>query len=80
MVARLLWEQDVKGSVAARRYLKTIDNRFPLSVTEPAGENKSYKDLNLFKLNIFRDVAQLVARLLWEQDVAGSNPVIPTKK
>ena len=27
----------------------------------------------------FRDVAQLVARLLWEQDVAGSNPVIPTK-
>ena len=27
-----------------------------------------------------RDVAQLVARLLWEQDVAGSNPVIPTNK
>ena len=27
---------------------------------------------------IFRDVAQMVARLLWEQDVAGSNPVIPT--
>ena len=26
----------------------------------------------------FRDVAQLVARLLWEQDVAGSSPVIPT--
>ena len=29
---------------------------------------------------IFRDVAQLVARVLWEHDVAGSNPVIPTKK
>ena len=28
---------------------------------------------------IFRDVAQLVARLVWDQDVAGSNPVIPTK-
>ena len=27
-----------------------------------------------------RDVAQLVARLVWDQDVAGSNPVIPTKK
>ena len=27
----------------------------------------------------FRDVAQLVARLVWDQDVAGSNPVIPTK-
>ena len=26
----------------------------------------------------FRDVAQLVARVLWEHDVAGSNPVIPT--
>lgn len=24
-----------------------------------------------------RDVAQLVARLVWDQDVAGSNPVIP---
>ena len=29
---------------------------------------------------ILRDVAQLVARLVWDQDVAGSNPVIPTKK
>ena len=27
-----------------------------------------------------RGVAQLVARLLWEQDAAGSNPVTPTKK
>ena len=31
------------------------------------------------KANSFRDVAQLVARLVWDQDVAGSNPVIPTK-
>ena len=27
---------------------------------------------------ICRDVAQLVARLLWEQDAAGSSPVIST--
>ncbi len=27
----------------------------------------------------YRDVAQLVARLPWEQEVAGSSPVIPTK-
>ena len=33
----------------------------------------------LFIFIIFRDVAQLVARVLWEHDVAGSNPVIPTK-
>ena len=26
-----------------------------------------------------RGVAQLVARLLWEQDAAGSNPVTPTR-
>ena len=28
--------------------------------------------------NTLRDVAQLVARLVWDQDVAGSNPVCPT--
>ena len=28
----------------------------------------------------FRGVAQLVAHLVWDQGVAGSNPVTPTKK
>ena len=41
---------------------------------------KVQKVLKYKKLNKPRDVAQLVARLLWEQDVAGSNPVIPTNK
>ena len=31
------------------------------------------------KLNKFRDVSQSVARVVWDHDVAGSNPVIPTK-
>ena len=30
------------------------------------------------KNQIYRGVAQLVARLLWEQDAAGSNPVTRT--
>ena len=33
---------------------------------------------NISVRNKHRDVAQLVARLVWDQDVAGSNPVIPT--
>ena len=32
--------------------------------------------LYILKANL-RDVAQLVARLVWDQNVAGSNPVIP---
>ena len=32
---------------------------------------------NVAQFYIDRGVAQLVARLLWEQDVAGSNPVTP---
>ena len=79
MVARVLWEHDVKGSVAARECKKTTDCCFPSSVTEPAGENRILSCRpNLLNL-ILRDVAQLVARVLWEHDVAGSNPVIPTK-
>ena len=31
------------------------------------------------KNQIYRGVAQLVARLLWEQDVGGSSPFTPTK-
>ena len=40
---------------------------------------RSTKGLKFSVLYFFRDVAQLVARVLWEHDVAGSNPVIPTK-
>lgn len=30
------------------------------------------------KQHSYRNVAQLAARMLWEHNVAGSNPVIPT--
>ena len=43
----------------------------PLVYTQVVGSSS-------LSLPIFRDVAQLVARLVWDQDVAGSNPVIPT--
>ena len=45
----------------------------PLVYTQVVGS--SSLSLPIF----FRDVAQLVARLVWDQDVAGSNPVIPIK-
>ena len=32
------------------------------------------------KKNCYRDVAQLVARMVWDHDAAGSNPVISTIK
>ena len=34
---------------------------------------------NKVKNQIYRGVAQLVARLLWEQDAGGSSPFTPTK-
>jgi hypothetical protein len=34
----------------------------------------------VYTMSTFRDVAQLVARLVWDQNVTGSNPAIPIKK
>jgi hypothetical protein len=31
----------------------------------------------VYTIFAFRDVAQLVARLVWDQNVTGSNPAIP---
>ena len=45
------------------------------------GEQIPYKDKvgssSLSVGTFYRDVAQLVARVLWEHEVVGSNPVIP---
>ena len=41
---------------------------------------KFFDETDFYQTKYFRDVAQLVARVVWDHDVAGSNPVIPTKK
>ena len=37
-----------------------------------------FRKNNKVKNQIYRGVAQLVARLLWEQDAGGSSPFTPT--
>ena len=51
-------------------------------------KNKKFSKFLLFPIDLFfimmyinqrrRNVAQLVARLVWDQNVAGSSPVVPT--
>ena len=65
-----------------------VSSRFFLTCCKPLPYNKylhgnslSVPRQNLFKHfynSIYPGVAQLVARLLWEQDAAGSNPVTRT--
>ena len=45
-----------------------------VTATGSAADNCSF-----FNLILFRGVAQLVARDVWDVDAAGSNPVTPTK-
>lgn len=35
-------------------------------------------EVRILSWALYRDVAQLVARLIWDQEVVGSSPVIPT--
>ena len=62
--------------------MKTTDSCVEVLISESLCEKLCEELLrNFFIFDIIyftlRDVAQLVARLLWEQNVAGSNPVIP---
>ena len=54
-----------------------IQGRFRADVTYHSRENLDIR--SVFKCHRCEGVAQLVARLLWEQDAAGSSPVTSTK-
>lgn len=56
------------------RPLKNEDKRYPRAEQAVL---RDARRLTEFKRRRKRDVAQVVERLLWEQDVAGSSPVIP---
>ena len=85
MVARLLWVSEskrsmsvlTKGSAQSKELKKRLTATRNDYATAQGVQNNYTENLRGRKLNN-RDVAQMVARLLWEQDVAGSNPVIPT--
>ena len=56
----------------------TAGDSVPVRVRSPAPSSASVPR-NTGRSQYYPGVAQLVARLLWEQDVASSNLVIPTK-
>ncbi len=43
------------------------------AMTEPMLQQEASEQLQILKINIYRDVAQLVARLVWEQDADSSS-------
>ena len=55
----------------------TAGDSVPVRVRSPAPSSASVP-LNAGRSQYYPGVAQLVARLLWEQDAAGSNPVTRT--
>ena len=58
-----------KWGIFIRFYKKDVDN-----------DENSWSNIKVRKFNKKRGVAQLVARVLWEHDAAGSSPVTSTKK
>ena len=87
MVARLLWARP------AKRVLRTKQRAgLGAAVKIDSGEcrgrrfwepqegeqSKAQRSLKKYNKMIYRGVAQLVARLLWEQDAVGSSPVTST--
>ncbi len=58
----------------------TVRVQVPLPAPKPLKPimTSTVLDTKSIILTMYRGVAQLVARLLWEQDVGGSNPFTPT--
>ena len=77
LVAHLVWDQGVAGS---NPVTPTTEKAW---VYSPAvlslGESVDNGALPEYFKTVLRGVAQLVAHLVWDQGVAGSNPVTPTR-
>ena len=87
MLVRCRWQMKDKYFGAAvekiedqRKPEDFIGHRKPAAKPKMPQVHRPIQSIFCYKLkfNIYRGVAQLVARLVWDQDAAGSNPVIST--
>ena len=75
LVAHLVWDQGVAGSNPVTPTTERQKRQSRGVVSRP-GWCESPEQIK----TVIRGVAQLVAHLVWDQGVAGSNPVTPTKE
>ena len=75
LVAHLVWDQGVAGS---NPVTPTTKQSRVLLLTVRVLVVKTFPFF-VVRVTVIRGVAQLVAHLVWDQGVAGSNPVTPTK-
>ena len=87
LVARLLWAKSPtaagggyrEGDFGAAVEIRRSEQRAgEFRVPQEGDQSISTRQCLYLKFISFRGVAQLVARLLWEQDAAGSSPVTST--
>ena len=86
LVARLLWADSAKCRLWRKKRAeagvaveKSSWKRRFFGHRKRANKANTCPEKYRFLIHQYRGVAQLVARLLWEQDAVGSSPVTPTK-